>query len=151
MIPPAWDDSPGTLALRDAMAGVARVLSRDWSTGERTRAELTAEVRAPSRGGVADRIIRAVGGGQVSRTFVVRLMACMGVAGLVSEVLPLQRSYWVPLTVAIVLKPDYGAAVRARPGTTGCSPRSSPRWWWCWSTCSSPSAGAWPETGWSTR
>jgi uncharacterized membrane protein YccC len=36
-------------------------------------------------------------------------MACMGVAGLVSEVLPLQRSYWVPLTVAIVLKPDYGS------------------------------------------
>jgi uncharacterized membrane protein YccC len=27
----------------------------------------------------------------------------------VSEVLPLQRSYWVPLTVAIVLKPDYGS------------------------------------------
>jgi uncharacterized membrane protein YccC len=36
-------------------------------------------------------------------------MVCMGVAGVVSEVLPLQRSYWVPLTVAIVLKPDYGS------------------------------------------
>jgi uncharacterized membrane protein YccC len=36
-------------------------------------------------------------------------MACMGAAGLVSEVLPLQRSYWVPLTVAIVFKPDYGS------------------------------------------
>jgi len=33
----------------------------------------------------------------------------MGAAGVVSEVLPLQRSYWVPLTVAIVLKPDYGS------------------------------------------
>ena len=107
MIPPAWDASPGTLALRDAMAGVARVLSRDWSPGDRTRAELSDELR--ERSGVADRILRAVGGGQVSRTFVVRLMACMGVAGLVSEVLPLQRSYWVPLTVAIVLKPDYGS------------------------------------------
>ena len=50
-----------------------------------------------------------VGGGQVSRTFVLRLTVCMGVAGLVSEVLPLQRSYWVVLTVAIVLKPDYGS------------------------------------------
>ena len=50
-----------------------------------------------------------VGGGQISRTFVVRLMACMGVAGVVTEVLPLARSYWVPLTVAIVLKPDYGS------------------------------------------
>ena len=54
MIPPAWDANPGTLALRDAMAGVARVLARDWTPGERTRAELTAEVRKPSRGGVAD-------------------------------------------------------------------------------------------------
>src|SRR6204780_3326907 len=36
-------------------------------------------------------------------------MTCMGVAGAVSEVLPVQRSYWVPLTVAIVLKPDYGS------------------------------------------
>ncbi len=41
--------------------------------------------------------------------FTIRLMACVGVAGVVSEVLPLQRSYWVPLTVAIVFKPDYGS------------------------------------------
>jgi len=107
MIPPAWDASPGTLALRDAMAGVARVLARDWSPADRTRDTLREE--APSRDGLADRILKVVGGGQISRTFVVRLMACMGVAGLVSEVLPLQRSYWVPLTVAIVLKPDYGS------------------------------------------
>jgi uncharacterized membrane protein YccC len=33
----------------------------------------------------------------------------MGAAGVVSEVLPLQRSYWVALTVAIVFKPDYGS------------------------------------------
>jgi uncharacterized membrane protein YccC len=106
-IPPAWDTSPGTLALRDAMAGVARVLSRDWSPGDRTRAVLRDELR--ERSGVADRILKVVGGGETSRTFVVRLMACMGAAGLVSEVLPLARSYWVPLTVAIVLKPDYGS------------------------------------------
>ncbi|HEX3190936.1 MAG TPA: FUSC family protein, partial [Streptosporangiaceae bacterium] len=41
--------------------------------------------------------------------FTLRLMACMGAAGVVSEVLPLQRSYWVALTVAIVFKPDYGS------------------------------------------
>jgi uncharacterized membrane protein YccC len=106
-VPPAWDASPGTLALRDAMAGVARVLSRDWSPGDRTQAVLRDELRERPR--VADRILKVVGGGQISRTFVVRLMACMGAAGLVTEVLPLQRSYWVPLTVAIVLKPDYGS------------------------------------------
>jgi uncharacterized membrane protein YccC len=113
MIPPAWDTSPGGLALRDAMAGVARVLARDWSPGDRTRAALSSEearARSPDGAdGIGDRILRVVGAGQISRTFVVRLMACMGVAGVVSEVLPAQRSYWVPLTVAIVLKPDYGS------------------------------------------
>jgi hypothetical protein len=112
IIPPDWDASPGALALRDAMAGAARVLSRDWRPGERTRALVAAETRAgpgAPRVGIADRIARTVGGGQVSRTFVIRLTACMGVAAVVSEVLPVQRSYWVPLTVAIVLKPDYGS------------------------------------------
>jgi uncharacterized membrane protein YccC len=41
--------------------------------------------------------------------FTLRLMACILVASLCSEVLPLQRSYWVVLTVAIVMKPDYGS------------------------------------------
>ena len=36
-------------------------------------------------------------------------MACMGVAAVLSEVVPLERSYWVPLTVAVILKPDYGS------------------------------------------
>jgi hypothetical protein len=71
MIAPAWDASAGALALRDAMVSVARVLSRDWSPGDRTSAELTAEMQAP-RDGLLDRIVKAVGGGQVSRTFVVR-------------------------------------------------------------------------------
>jgi uncharacterized membrane protein YccC len=117
MIPPVWDTSPGALALREAMVGVARVLARDWTPGDRTRAAqreeiLSEEVRQRSgdpADGIRERILRVVGGGQISRTFAIRLMACMGVAGVVSEVLPLQRSYWVPLTVAIVLKPDYGS------------------------------------------
>jgi uncharacterized membrane protein YccC len=117
MIPPVWDTSPGAVALRDSMAGVARVLARDWTPGDRTRAALREEVlREEARrrsgdpaDGIRERILRVVGAGQISRTFVLRLMACMGAAGLVSEVLPLQRSYWVPLTVAIVLKPDYGS------------------------------------------
>jgi uncharacterized membrane protein YccC len=117
MIPPVWDTSPGAVALRDSMAGAARVLARDWTPGDRTRAALLDEVpRADVRersgdpaDGISERILRVVGAGQISRTFVLRLMACMGVAGVVSEVLPLQRSYWVTLTVAIVLKPDYGS------------------------------------------
>jgi uncharacterized membrane protein YccC len=109
MIPPVWDTSPGAVALRDAMAGVARVLARDWSPGDKTRIAIREEERGRSRDGIRDRILKVVGGGPIGRTFVIRLMVCMGVAGLVSEVLALQRSYWVALTVAIVLKPDYGS------------------------------------------
>jgi uncharacterized membrane protein YccC len=105
------------LALRDAMAGAARALSRDWSPEDHTRSGLRERLRAgaaealkPGRlGGLAGRLLDEFGGGRLSRIFTIRLMACMGVAGLVSEVLPLQRSYWVPLTVAIVFKPDYGS------------------------------------------
>jgi uncharacterized membrane protein YccC len=113
MVPPVWDTSSGAVELRDSMAGVARVLARDWTPGDRTRATLREEEARKRSGdpadGIRERILRVVGGGQISRTFAIRLMACMGVAGVVSEVLPLQRSYWVPLTVAIVLKPDYGS------------------------------------------
>jgi len=100
MIPPPWDDSPATLALRDALAGCAAVLSRD-------RPEV--EVRARSRRPAGQVLAEELGAGRLGRIFTLRLMACMGVAGLVSEVFPLQRSYWVPLTVAIVLKPDFGS------------------------------------------
>ena len=117
MIPPPWDDNPAMLALRDAMAGAARALSRDWSPEDHARSGLrdrfragTAKALKPGRlAGRAGRLLDEFGGGRLSRLFTLRLMACMGVAGLVSEVLPLQRSYWVPLTVAIVFKPDYGS------------------------------------------
>jgi uncharacterized membrane protein YccC len=100
MIPPPWDDSPATLALRDALAGSAAVLSRD-------RPEV--EVRARPRRPAGEVLFEKLGAGTLGRIFTLRLMICMGVAGLVSEVIPLQRSYWVPLTVAIVLKPDFGS------------------------------------------
>lgn len=38
-----------------------------------------------------------------------RLMLCIAVAGVVSALLPLGRSYWVMLAVALVLKPDFGS------------------------------------------
>ncbi len=100
MIPPPWDDSPATLALRDALAGAAAALSR-----ERPQVE----VRARSRRSAGQVLAEEFGAGRLGRIFTLRLMICMGVAGVVSEVIPLQRSYWVPLTVAIVLKPDFGS------------------------------------------
>ncbi len=40
-----------------------------------------------------------------------RLMLCVAVAAIVSEVLPLGRSYWVLLPAAVVVKPDFGSTL----------------------------------------
>jgi uncharacterized membrane protein YccC len=114
MIPPPWDTSPAMLTLRDAMAGAARALARDWSPEDQARSgfreRLSGRLSLRARlTRLADHVMDEFGGGTLSRIFTLRLMACMGVAALVIEVLPLQRSYWVLLTVAIVLKPDYGS------------------------------------------
>ncbi|PZA19530.1 FUSC family protein, partial [Modestobacter versicolor] len=56
-----------------------------------------------------------------SRAFVVRLTLCMTIAEVARQLLPIERPYWVLLTVAIVLKPDYGSvftrAVQRGAGT----------------------------------
>jgi uncharacterized membrane protein YccC len=44
-----------------------------------------------------------------SRSFAVRLALCMGIAEIARQHVPTQRPYWVLLTVAIVLKPDFGS------------------------------------------
>ncbi|MFP5370504.1 MAG: FUSC family protein, partial [Actinomycetes bacterium] len=44
-----------------------------------------------------------------SRAFAVRLALCMCVAEVARQYLPIDRGYWVLLTVAIVLKPDFGS------------------------------------------
>ncbi len=49
------------------------------------------------------------GGSADSREFAVRLALCMAIAEVVREHLPYERPYWVLLTVAIVLKPDFGS------------------------------------------
>jgi uncharacterized membrane protein YccC len=42
----------------------------------------------------------------------VRCGICVAIALALSRVLPLSRGYWMPMTVAIVLKPDFGATWR---------------------------------------
>jgi uncharacterized membrane protein YccC len=44
-----------------------------------------------------------------SRAYAVRLALCMTIAEIARQLLPIQRPYWVLLTVAIVLKPDFGS------------------------------------------
>ena len=106
-LPSVPGESPGMVALRDSLAGLACVTSRDWTPP--TTQPVPKPRLADRLGALADRLTSPL-----TRRFTVRLMVCVGVAGVVSEVLPLQRSYWVVLTVAIVLKPDFGSVfVRA--------------------------------------
>ena len=116
-VPPPWSYTPGALALRDALVAVARVLTPEWAAEHSDHERL--RDRMPDRDvfarigrrirRVAARMAGALDPGTLARRYVIRLAACIGVAGVVSEVLPLQRSYWVLLTVAIVFKPDYGS------------------------------------------
>lgn len=55
-----------------------------------------------------------------SRAFAVRLALCMSIAEILRQNLPIPRPYWVLLTVAIVLKPDFGSVfARAVQRTVG--------------------------------
>lgn len=106
-IPPPWSSSAGALALRDAMVALARCISGSSTPPPAPAARqpgLRDRVREHSAR-LLDRLI----GGRIAWEFTIRLMICTGVAAVFSEVLPLQRSYWVVLTVAIILKPDYGS------------------------------------------
>jgi uncharacterized membrane protein YccC len=100
-VPPPWQRGPAAQALSEALAGAARLL-----TGEQIpRTGLSRPSSRERLGQTADRLR----GGLLIWLTALRLMVCIGVAALLSEVLPLQRSYWVILTVAIVLKPDLGS------------------------------------------
>jgi uncharacterized membrane protein YccC len=110
-IPPLWSSTPGATALRESMVRLSAAIA-----GEEPSVPLPAGRPAlPERlrnwlRNLREQFI----GGRLAWTFTIRLMSCMLVASLLSEVLPIQRSYWVPLTVAVILKPDYGSVfVRA--------------------------------------
>lgn len=108
LIPPVWSDSPGALALREAMVNLTGVLSGTWVPAAAAPPDeapsLLPRVRA-----VASQVGERLLGGRIAWEFTIRLMLCTGVAAVCSEVLPLARSYWVVLTVGIIMKPDYGS------------------------------------------
>jgi uncharacterized membrane protein YccC len=107
IIPPHWSASPGALALRESMADLSRVISGRWTPSN--AAPMVAASRRERLQARARDAWEQFVGGWIAWSFTIRLMTCMGVAAVLSEVLPLERSYWVPLTVAVILKPDYGS------------------------------------------
>jgi uncharacterized membrane protein YccC len=105
-IPPPWSSSPGSLELRDALTALARTIA--WSPATSPRPMPRTPLRERGRA-VLGTLLDQLRGGRLAWTFTIRLMICVGLAAVASEVLPLQRSYWVVLTVAIVVKPDNGS------------------------------------------
>jgi uncharacterized membrane protein YccC len=106
LLPEVRGTTPGIIALRDDLNGLTAVLSGNWP------ATVLPVRRPPMRDRFRAASERLTG--RLTWIFAARLMACVGVAAVASEVLPLQRSYWVVLTVVIVMKPDVGSVfVRA--------------------------------------
>ena len=116
-IPPPWSSSPGALALREAMVNLIRVLAGNWTPPP---ADETPSLHSRAHSW-ATRVRNQLIGGRIAWEFTIRLTLCTGVAAVLSEVLPLARSYWVVLTVGIIMKPDYGSvfarAVQRSVGT----------------------------------
>ena len=101
-LPPAWSDTPGARALGDALRGAVRLIE----------GQQISDGGQPEPPGLRERLRAAIDrirAGRLTRLYALRLMASIGVAAVASEILPLQRSYWVVLTVAFVLKPDFGS------------------------------------------
>ncbi len=113
MVPPEWSPSPGALALRDGMVSLERVISGNWAPpaappARASSAGLLARLRRRLRRQLLH-LGELLVGGRIAWEYTLRLMLCTGVAAVLSEVLPLQRSYWLVLTVGIILKPDFGS------------------------------------------
>jgi uncharacterized membrane protein YccC len=96
-------ETAGARALRDAIRGVLGVLS-----GRPPPAGPARPPRASWRDRLED-VIGEIVGGRLAGLFAIRLMVSVGVASVISEALSVQRSYWVVLTVALVLRPDFGS------------------------------------------
>ncbi|MET3598776.1 FUSC family protein [Martelella mangrovi] len=78
------------------------------------RDQMPADQQAPTQDAVfsaslATRVARRLVLGREVVISALRLSLCMGLAVALSHVLPGDHSYWLPMTVAIVLKPDFGS------------------------------------------
>jgi uncharacterized membrane protein YccC len=115
--PPTLDEAPpARRAVRHGVRLVWNVVGdpeeRAGAAAERPEVDLRTRLRE-----LADRTLANT----ESRAFAVRLALCMTIAEVARQYLPIERPYWVLLTVAIVLKPDFGSvftrAVQRGAGT----------------------------------
>jgi uncharacterized membrane protein YccC len=114
--PPLEDGSPTRRAVRHGLRLAWNVVGDPEERAGAAAVQPTVGRRARLRE-LADRTLASPD----SRAFAVRLALCMSIAELTRQFLPTERPYWVLLTVAIVLKPDFGSvfgrAVQRGAGT----------------------------------
>ncbi len=115
--PSALDEGPAQV--RAVRHGVRLAWAVIGDPEERAGAAV-APPRPSPRERLRDLADRSLGSAD-TRDFLLRLVLCMTLAEVARQVLPLDRPYWVLLTVAIVLKPDFGSvftrAVQRGAGT----------------------------------
>ncbi|MGC5013421.1 FUSC family protein [Streptosporangium sp. DT93] len=96
-------DSPAMRALCSAVEGAVELVSG---------AEVADEQLPYERIGHRARLratLQSMWYGHLVRVYTLRLGLCMGVAAAISRFGWFERSYWMTLTVALVLKPDFGS------------------------------------------
>lgn len=109
--PPAPADDIATLrqagltTLADALAGVQPLLAGSGPTGPDTFPALQpARPRTPWRV-----LVRTYRPGPTTRRYLIRLGLCLVAAEAIAHAFALPRSYWVPLIVVVVFKPNFGS------------------------------------------
>ncbi|MGJ6964200.1 FUSC family protein [Streptosporangium sp. G11] len=96
-------DSPAARALRSAVRGAVELVS-----GGEVAADQLPYEPVGYRSRLRD-ALEQMWRGHLVRVYTVRLALCMGVAAMLSGLGWFERSYWMMLTVALVLKPDFGS------------------------------------------
>ncbi|GAA3185689.1 FUSC family protein [Blastococcus jejuensis] len=114
--PPLEQGTPTRRAVRHGVRLVWNVVGDPEERAGAAAVRAPVDLRTRLRD-LADRTLASPDG----RAFAVRLALCMSVAEVARQFLPTGRPYWVLLTVAIVLKPDFGSvfgrAVQRGAGT----------------------------------
>jgi len=111
VLPPADRSTPGRAALSSSLRLVGALLSGEDPTTTTVPIQRPDAVGLPRRT-VSDRLRAAydhLSSGGETWFAVLRLVVCVAVAEAVSVLLPLERPYWIMLTVAVVMKPDFGS------------------------------------------
>jgi uncharacterized membrane protein YccC len=94
--------APSLRTLRDGLCGLQQLLAGQGAAAEPELPHASLRRRVARR-------LDAARIGRATWIFAARLAVCEGAALLAVTLLGLERPYWVMLTVAVVLKPDFGS------------------------------------------